>query len=91
MTIFTSQATAVTVGFQSLGLGVVRWFLQNPHQRGTQRNPGTLEPWNHATLETWNPFGILGPWGSTLTSWNPVIENFGIHPGALEPCSPMEP
>jgi hypothetical protein len=32
--------TAVTVGFQSLGLGVV------PRLLPTDRNAGTLEPWN---------------------------------------------
>ena len=37
----TNCTTIVTVGFQSLGLGVVRRFLVGPENLN-----GTLEPWN---------------------------------------------
>ena len=62
-------STAGLVGFQSLGLGLVRRFLVKPkNQNGT----GTLELWYPAVgLQSWITFNIM--FGSFWTKCAPIV------------------
>ena len=95
----THLQCTVTVGFQSLGLGVVPHPTAEP---SNPWNPRTLEPWNSnceglelwnsrtlGALECWNS-GMLEPWNSgtlTLEPWNLATLELWNR-GILEPWKP---
>ena len=80
----------MTVGFQSLSLGVVPRTAE-PKIRNL--NAGTLEPCNPGTLATLerSNLGTLEPWNlETLEAClNPETLKLG-NPGTLEPWNPIE-
>jgi hypothetical protein len=80
--------TAVTVGFKSMGPGVVCWCAPSPKtstEHPTTRNPGTLtwNPWNPGVWElgAWNLEPLIEFWDSH--SMGPLVDGI-LEQGKLE-------